>query len=195
MCEHLIYILKAMAQIGLEPVAQLALYRLGVRLGWYRWRERAIGRGEAAVSSEPHTDWVALPDPEALRSVAGPDGVAEAISLADEIVAGRYRPFGGESSALRLDFPFPHAHWTAYERGAVQIPFSAAGCPYPDIKFIWEPARFGWAFTLGRAYRLSADERYPRTFWRYFEAFCAAQPPFFGPQWMNGQEVALRLLA
>ncbi len=60
---------------------------------------------------------------------------------------------------------------------------------------MWEPARFGWAFTLGRAYHLSGDEKYAAAFWQFFETFTDANPPCLGPHWMSGQEVALRLMA
>ncbi|MEA3351131.1 MAG: alginate lyase family protein, partial [Chloroflexota bacterium] len=63
------------------------------------------------------------------------------------------------------------------------------------IKFIWEPARFGWAYTLGRAYHLDGDEGYPQAFWQYTETFLDANPPNTGPNWASGQEVSLRILA
>ena len=84
-------------------------------------------------------------------------------------------------------------HWTAYERNPSLL--SSLYSLVSDIKFIWEPARFGWAFTLGRAYHLNSDEKYAETFWRYFEIFTDANPPCLGPHWMNGQEVAIRLMA
>ena len=64
-----------------------------------------------------------------------------------------------------------------------------------DLKFIWEPARFGWAFSLGRAYHLTRREKYAEAFWKYFERFDSGNPPYLGPHWMNGQEVAIRLMA
>jgi hypothetical protein len=67
--------------------------------------------------------------------------------------------------------------------------------PYGDVKFLWEPARFGWAFTLGRAFHLTSAEKYARAFWKYFDRFDSANPPFQGPHWVSGQEVAIRLMA
>jgi hypothetical protein len=64
-----------------------------------------------------------------------------------------------------------------------------------DIKWVWEPGRLGWAYTLGRAYLLNRDERYAAAFWSYLEAFLDANPPFLGPHWASAQEVALRLIA
>jgi hypothetical protein len=99
------------------------------------------------------------------------------------------RLFGGTPVALVLEPPGPLAYWTEYELGRARVGGQA------DIKFIWEPARFSWAYTLGRAYSLSGKEDYAQSFWRYTETFLQANPPYQGPNWMSGQEVALRLMA
>jgi hypothetical protein len=101
--------------------------------------------------------------------------------------------FGGGPVELKLDPGRPLHHWTAYELdpGLLEPHYSAAA----DIKYLWEPARFGWAFTLGRAWHLTREDRYAEAFWEYFELFSAANPAWMGPHWMNGQEVAIRLMA
>ncbi|MBE0699831.1 MAG: alginate lyase family protein, partial [Anaerolineaceae bacterium] len=104
------------------------------------------------------------------------------------ITAGQISLFGGVSVALELQPAGANRHWTFYE-GKPQ----AAGVE--DLKFTWEPARFGWVYPLGRAYLLSSDERYPAAFWNYLDVFCQANPPNLGPNWSSAQEVALRLLA
>jgi hypothetical protein len=118
----------------------------------------------------------------------GDRGVYDLLNEADEIVAGQARLFGGPPVALRLNAPGPLKHWSAYEKGqgleAIQ-----------DIKLIWEPGRFGWAFTLGRAYCMTGDERYPAAFWSYVEDFLDANPANLGPHWASAQEVALRLIS
>jgi len=114
---------------------------------------------------------------------------APLLAQADEICAGRVRLFGGSPVALELEPPGPLAHWTEYELGRARTDGQA------DIKFIWEPARFSWAFTLGHAYAISGKEDYAQSFWRYTETFLQANPPYQGPNWTSGQEVALRLMA
>jgi hypothetical protein len=79
-------------------------------------------------------------------------------------------------------------HWTAYENHQVSWGVE-------DVKFIWEPARFGWAFLLGRAYYLTGSEDYAQLFWQLSERFLEANPVNLGPNWASGQEVALRLIA
>ena len=64
-----------------------------------------------------------------------------------------------------------------------------------DIKFIWEPNRFTFVYTLVRAYAASHNEKYPEAFWSLIEDWAQHNPPNTGPNWMDGQEVSLRLMA
>jgi len=64
-----------------------------------------------------------------------------------------------------------------------------------DIKFIWEPNRFTFVYTLVRAYVASHNEEYPEAFWTLIEDWAQHNPPNTGPNWMDGQEIALRLMA
>ena len=134
-----------------------------------------------------------MPGRDDFRRVLGVEGERALLSEADEIVSGKVRLFGGEPVPLQLIFDQPLRYWTAYEISPALL--SSFLLPHDDIKYAWEPARFGWAFTLGRAYHLTGDDRYAETFWKYFEEFTAGNPPYLGPHWMNGQEVALRLMA
>lgn len=181
--------IKAASQLGWEPVLLKALYQLGLATGHYR----RVEQGASAQTGSALGALFTLPAPENLAVVLGETGRAALLAEADEIAAGRVRLFGSSSTPLVLTLPGKLEHWSAYETGRASIPYESL--PAEDIKFLWEPARFGWAFTLGRAYHLGGDERYARAFWTHFEAFTRANPPFLGPHWMNGQEVALRLMA
>lgn len=64
-----------------------------------------------------------------------------------------------------------------------------------DIKHVWEPSRFGFVFTLVRAYWRDPDPRYPECFWKRVESWRAANPPNTGVHWICGQETALRAMA
>jgi hypothetical protein len=185
----LFFAIKALSQLGIQPVTLNALYRLGLATGHYRRMENSEQRIESSVLHQ----LFALPTSEELLIVIGDDGKAALLAEADEIVAGLVRLFGGEPVPLRLTFSAALHHWTAYETNPSLLP--ALYSPSPDIKFIWEPARFGWAFCLGRAYHLTQDEKYAETFWRNFEVFNSANPPYLGPNWISGQEAALRLMA
>lgn len=184
-----ILVLKALRQLGASSLGQYALYRLGLWSGHYRRvTSRPLLAGEWTL--QPVFD---LPNTEAVRRCLDEDGLAGLLAEADEIAAGRARLFGADPVALRLTFERRLQHWTAYERQPVLLADFYAGIP--DIKFLWEPARFGWAFPLGRAYLLSRREAYAEAFWRLTEQFLDGNPPCLGPHWMSAQEVALRLMA
>lgn len=186
-------IYPSMRQLGLRPLAHLAVYRLGLISGQYR--RRSPGRlpfkpGEIPPfplqTSQPGP--LSIPDPGRLRQVLGVEEVERAIALADEVVDGRVRLFGAAPRPLRLAPPPPLEHWTAY-RNTISSPAGEE-----DIKFTWEPGRLGWLYPLARAYVLTASERYPEAFWKYIELFLRENPPNMGPHWASGQEVAIRLL-
>lgn len=64
-----------------------------------------------------------------------------------------------------------------------------------DIKFIWEPNRFAFVYTLVRAYAFTQDEKYPQAFWGLIQNWAEHNPPNTGANWKDGQEIALRLMA
>ena len=179
--------IKALCQLGFTQVALNLLYKFGLATGHY---QRAI-RPPAQVKSLRLIPILPQPDPQQVSLALGENGqralLAEAAEIAD---SGQFRQFGAEPTPLRLAPTGPLAHWTAYETGKIDL-----GTPADDIKLVWEPARFGWAFILGRAYHLSQSEHYAAAFWRHFEAFNSANPAYLGPNWISGQEVGLRLMA
>jgi len=63
-----------------------------------------------------------------------------------------------------------------------------------DIKFIWEASRFSMVYTLVRAYASTRDEKFAEAFWELIQSWAKANPPNTGPNWMDGQEAALRLM-
>jgi len=184
--------LKALNQLGFRPVALNALYRFGLLTGHYRRvTSRPVKTAGGALKAI-----LPMPGREALGAVLGEDGRVALLAEADEILSGKVRLFGGAPVPLRLTVPGELADWTAYETGRASIPYpEIPDLPSRDVKFIWEPARFGWAFTLGRAYQLSGGDKYAEGFWQYFELFSDANPPCRGPHWTSAQEAALRLMA
>lgn len=180
---------KAWRELGYESVGLYALYRLGLRSGHYRrMTPDSPRRAILPVSSLDFQPLFSLPDAHKLVELLGEPGLAQLRAEADEIVSGRVRLFGGDPVPLQLSPPGPIFHWTEYELGR-------RSTGVEDVKFLWEPARFGWAYTLCRAYHLTGDEKYPAAFWQYAETFLDANPPYRGPHWISAQEVALRLMA
>lgn len=180
--------IKAGRELGVGRMADYAAYQLLLRSGYFYWRVKD-GSWYTRLPREAFglSPVLRAPDAGALRDLLGAEGQAQLIAEADEIVAGRVRLFGGEPVDLDLGPAESEMHWTVLEH---------AGSPTErDIKLVWEPARFGWAFILGRAYRVSGDERYPAAFWGYLERFLGENPAYFGQQWRSAQEAALRLIA
>ncbi len=171
----------AARELGLRRVGFFALYQASLHSGYYRLRTPARSYPYRRAP-ELRLELLPLPPLERLRRLLA-DRLDEITAEADEIVAGRFRAFGGEPVELRLTPPGRFTHWSRRQ------PVDG------DIKLIWEPARFGWIFPLGRAYLLTGDERYPAAFWRRWVEFQAANPPNLGPNWASAQEVALRLIA
>lgn len=158
---------RAAWQLGLWPVGLNALYKVGLKTGLFPTR--------------PPTPVFAPLQPIFAPPVLSDDPLPEA----EEILSGRLRLFGAAPVPLRLVPSAPLRPWTFYE----SLP--AAG----DIKNIWEPARFGFVFPLGRAFVKSGEPRFAAAFWRFFAEFEAANPPYLGENWMSGQEAGLRLMA
>ena len=183
-------IVKAIWELGPRQVGLYACYKVGLKLGLYRWYPKRPDQNSGDLSADVYNlhPLIDLPDPAEVIDLIGNDGLSQLLEEADEIVAGKARLFG--TDAVQMDFSLPDklVHWTAYHPDLITK-------DWVDIKFLWEPARMGWAFTLGRAYHLTEDERYPEAFWNYLEKFLASNPAFQGPNWISGQEAALRILA
>lgn len=183
--------LKALRQLGVEQLGLYAIYQLGLKTGHYhRQLNSSLARLDN-LNREPYLSLnpclPSLPDRDAMLDLLG-DQVSQLYMQADEIVSGKVRLFGNGPVPLVLDPPQPLSDWTNYEHNGNRI----GGL---DIKFIWEPGRFGWACTLAMAYHLSNDERYADTFWQNTERFLSSNPAYFGPHWSSAQEVAIRLVA
>lgn len=185
---------KALLQLGPGPLALYALYRLRLRTGYYR---KIDGRllGEAASISRVRPV-LPLPKRAALVAAIGKSGLADLTRTADEVVRGRVRLFGAKPLPLLLSLKTKSRHWADYETQQAELPALRFGnAEVDDIKYLWEPARFGWAFTLGRAYHLTGNDKYARAFWKFFERFSRGNRPYLGCNWINGQEVAIRLMS
>ncbi len=182
-------IFKFLRQFGLRPLALYALYKFGLISGHYK---RAESR-KLETSPLLSASLFSLPNREQLLQTLGEEGKASLLREADEVISRKFRMFGGEPVPLQLTFNEPLYHWTDYETNPKLL--SALYSQISDVKFLWEPARFAFAFTLGRAYYITQDNQYAEAFWKYFETFTESNPVDMGPHWMNGQEVAIRMMS
>lgn len=133
----------------------------------------------------------------ALGRTLGENEIETLTGEVDRLREGRFTYFFSQSA--RLGFPpdwhsnpftgqrtSPSDHWS-------NIPMFSAETG--DLKFIWEPGRFAFAYKLARAYWATGDETYPETFWQLLESWASANPPNHGAHWKCGQETSLRLMA
>ncbi len=204
--------LRAARELGPAPLLQYALYQLEMRSGWtarrcpsYTWDARPLAywsgeRSSVAAPSELYSRHFFFDPERDFRSTLSPWREA-ILAEADEILAGNIRLFGGDPVALgsppdwgrfaplgenagharlRLDH-----HWATYNLEDLPA----------DIKLLWEPSRFGWAYVLGRAFRASGKTRYFDALCEWVDSWRAANQPNQGPHWISGQEVGLRLMA
>jgi hypothetical protein len=182
---------KALRELGSNQLGLYALYQVGLQTGHYqRQLNSSLGRLNE-LNRRPHLNLHSclshLPDRDTMLELLG-DKLDQLIEHADEIVSMKVRLFGSQPVPLILTPLRPLTNWTKYARGNDQLDGQ-------DIKFIWEPGRFGWACTLGMAYHLTGYQRYAEAFWLNTEHFLDSNPPYMGPQWSSAQEVAIRLVA
>jgi hypothetical protein len=188
-------LLKALQELGPGQSGLYALYQLELRSGYLRQTTKNPPQRAGDLAGATPQRLLSIPGRLELQQVLGEAGRASLLAEADEIMAGRVRLFGGQPVPLQLEPPAPLLHWIEYERQAKKVAQVAPDEISSDVKYVWEPARLGWAFTLGRAYHLSGEEGYAETFWRLFETFLDANPPYLGLNWVSAQEAALRVLA
>lgn len=175
--------IKSLFQLGLEQTGLYGLYQFGLKSGQIA-RQTPIHAILPTESADLAFPWQVVSSQTLTAVQTGCEDTLR--SEAEEILAGSFRCFGGPPRPIQLrPAVTPPHHWTIPTDEATQ----------QDIKWFWEPARFGWAFILARAYARFGDERCVLAFWDRFEEFAADNPANAGPNWASAQEVALRLMA
>jgi len=202
----------AVRELGLRAILEYGWYRIELWSGIlrrrtkpFRWEERPLQtwlreqtRGERVLPQRER--FLFRPEADQFAELAGlPGGATRKRSEeADEIIAGRWRLFGGPP--IQLGFPPDWGRVPSADDSPHRVPLDRHWTQYPlddevDYRSLWEPARFGWCFVLGRAYRLTGEARYREGFFTLLDSWLAANRPNLGPHWSSGQEVALRMLA
>ena len=180
--------LKATFQFGPNQITNYIRYQAGLRSGYYHLRTPSKSIN-LRLSDEAFVPAWFMHQPENKAFLNfGENYLNRVINTADEITEGQVRLFGADPVPLDFSMPGAISHWSLHETGKVQLPVE-------DIKFLWEPARFGWAVTLGTAYFFTRKKQYPDTFWHYFGEFTLNNPLNLGPNWQSGQEISLRLIS
>ena len=211
----------ALRELGLVPLARYAVYQLALRSGWLRWctptfawEERPLEmwlRSHIPSGLEGYAQYCgARTQPfffqdetrlgDSLKDILG-DDIEALVAEADSVLDGRYRLFG--QPEISLENP---PNWGAFvltpsgsEKMTVSLErhwteYDLKDTPQ-DVKLLWEISRFGWAYSLARAYALTGDERYVDGFFTLLRSWREANAPNKGLNWHSGQEIAIRLLA
>lgn len=174
-------ILRAICELGFRQAFWYGIHKAGIYSGLTR-KQLPMGGFSNGMDNFLCNGWKHIPAPAQLADVLG-DHQDALSQQANEIVSGRVRLFGAAPVDLALIPDQPLLHALDYGDRVEK----------KDIKFVWEPARFGWVFPLGRAYTLTKNPLYADAFWSRFEEFVEHNPLNAGPNWTSAQEVALRM--
>jgi len=203
-------VVRAVKELGWKPAWLYARYQLLLRSGWLRL-QTPVSTWEAAAEARPaamhfgersgSTQLWDLRSPvmKPLLDFVRHDP-ASITAQAEAVLSGRFR-FFGRQQPLQAGFPPPWNSPPALNGSFTGEPVSAArhwsrtAPAGEDIKLLWELSRFSWAFDLARGFAAGEDIRYYEAFCVLLDSWQQENPPNAGPQWISGQEVALRLMA
>jgi hypothetical protein len=148
----------------------------------------------ASVPLRPDTPWP-LCDRDLLRRHTPAGDVASIVALANSVVQGEFAVLGlrGVSYGSPVDWQrdpvsgrkAPLRHWS-------RVPYLDAA-QVGDHKVIWEVNRHQWLITLGQAWQLTGDVRYPQAAARLLREWLDSNPPKQGINWCSSLELAFRV--
>lgn len=173
---------------------------------WRTWRGRGLLR-RGAYEVAKRTGRLQAAEDRWLASVPPPLGPLRPVGLvrpaavttagADIAVgerAGSICLYGGLDVETTVP-PDWHRHPLTAHRFAADVHWSALSDSQPDagdIKDVWELSRLGWLQPMVRRWAATGDDADAEAVWAVIEDWQARNPPYAGPNWMCGQETALR---
>ena len=169
----------------------------------YHWEDRPLERWlkrNVPSRAEEYAKWRKQNSPEFFfREAKFPDSIPwnpkHTVGEAERVLSGEFKYF--DHKFIKTKFP---PDWHKDPVSGIQLASKKHWSEISDdgdvdIKFIWEASRFSMVYPLVRAYAATRDERYAEAFWELIESWAESNPPNTGPNWMDGQEATLRLLA
>jgi len=178
---------KSLTQLPLSETLNYVIYQFILRSGIIRFTTPLRSKNQALDENLFAPQWFNFLNSE-LHIIPERINTDEIIQRADLITNDQIMLFGSILSGLDLYSGTPLAHWSNH-------PALSSVREKEDIKFIWEPARFGWGIHLGQAFFITRDEKYAQYFWSSVDNFNEKNPINLGPNWSSAQEVALRMIA
>jgi uncharacterized heparinase superfamily protein len=115
---------------------------------------------------------------------------------ADDVCAHRFDLLGSGPVSLgaSIDWHRDFKAGTQWERSYFSSIPEVELDNHADIKVPWELSRCYHFLTLGKAYRLTGDEKYAREFVSQFEHWTKENLPYHGVNWRLSMEVAIRAI-
>ncbi len=170
---------------GLEGLAFRGSHEVRRAAAWFRSEPRhPVGRTQGSALFRPSASAIAAAtDPK------------EALRRSERVCRGEYLAYRWRWRTL------PEGEgWRSHPTSGETLPLLpwwrlSTLRPGSDIKDIWESARFAWVFDLARGHILTGSPSYREAFLQRVRNWWSANPPFLGPHWACGQEVAIRALA
>ncbi|MBA2620617.1 MAG: alginate lyase family protein [Acidobacteria bacterium] len=127
-----------------------------------------------------------------------PEEETAIVNRADRICAGFFDLLGYEN--LRFGGKIPDWHFDPIsQKTSAKIHWSkiqeTSSAQTGDKKIIWELNRQQHFTTLGRAYKLTKNEKYAATFVAHLESWFGENPPKIGVNWLSSLEMAFRSIS
>jgi len=176
--------------LGAGWVAYRLKYALQTRLGLLV-RRSPVKSWSQIPTTKQLPDWLAAPKGLEANATWG----SRCVDEADGLSLGEFILFSHHAKHLGNPPNWHHNSFTGQNAPRGLHWSKLKDFDFGDIKAIWEPSRFGWAFTLARAYARTGELRFAELFWKLFENWCAKNPPNVGVNWKSGQEATFRLIA
>jgi len=178
---------KSITQLPIRETLNYLVYQGKLRSGLLRLQTPTKSKYEDFANFHFQNHWFDFLSPNAEESGGLPQAT-RIVHIANNICEDKIVLFGGEEVELDLKPNTPLNHWS-------QLDYHAGNSEHEDIKYTWEPARFGWAIRLGQAFLITGKEAYANHFWNKYSTFRDQNPLNLGPNWESSQEIALRLIA
>lgn len=166
---------RTLAALGVSNVLHVALYRIGLRSGLHRARRLR--------STIPGGPFLAAPEGPPVKASQNGNWIDQALLFGHLSVPAR-RPAWTSNPIIGEPWPRASAPWW-------MIPDfdPVAG----DIKLVWEPSRMEWLLSLAQQARNGETVALARLN-EWLSDWCAANPPYRGPNWKCAQEASIRLM-
>src|SRR5688572_18362627 len=145
------------------------------RASWQQGKERAN------LDKEEPLD-LRAPDREAKLFLTETDDDPQLLALANQLVEQREIEWNRDPRSAYL--------WPLDYHRDIKLMRSDGS----DIRVVWELNRLAHFITLGRAYKLTKDERFTAAFLEQLRSWNEQNPYLRGPNWQCAMEVALRAI-